>query len=125
MLVPRMLVQASLGGTPVPSISSLTTADERVGNCFQTWRVNVSWTILNPDNAAYKLKLVVGSTVLSDTLDCASATYGPYNSELIGDTTMFDNELVLTFTLQVLRRSDNAVMASADVNATKYYGDCP
>lgn len=125
MLVPRMLVSTAVGGgPPVPSISSLTTTDQRNISCFQTWRVTVAWTILNPDNTNYKLKLVVGTTVLSDTLNNASGNW-LYDTAQIGDSSLFDHELNLTFTLQVVRRSDNLVVASSDVGATKFYGDCP
>lgn len=125
MLVPRMLVSvAAGGGTPVPSISALTATDEREISCLNTWRVTVAWTILNADNTNYKLKLVEGSTVLSDTLDNASGNY-LYNTGQLGDPLLFEHELALTFTLQVVRRSDNVIVASSDVGTNKFYGDCP
>ena len=118
MLAPRLFVTGSSGGggTPLPLISSLATSDYVNMSCLNQWRVQVDWTIDDPDNTNYKLKLVVNSTTLDDNLNCATGSY-IYSTGQVGDTSLFDYDLSLTFTLQVIRRSDSVVMSSEEFSS--------
>ncbi len=124
MLVTGRMMVITAAGTPPPSISTLTATDERNISCLQSWRVTVGWTIVNADNGLYKLKLMLGETTLDGNLNNATGSY-LYNTGQLGDGSLFDTELALSFTLQVLRRSDDLVLQTVNVGTNKFYGGCP
>lgn len=125
MLVPRMMVTSAYGST---RIDALTGGQTRAMSCFDSWQVTVSWTIHNPNDTLYSLSLLLlqpSSTTLLTNQTCASGNY-MYDTLITGDPTGTTNTTNVQFRLQLVQRSDSAVIQTFDSNTvSQQWTACP
>lgn len=125
MLVPRMMVTSAYGST---RIDDLTNGQTRSMSCFDSWQLTVNWTIHNPNNTLYSLSLFLlqpSSTTLLTNQTCASGSY-MYDTLITGDPMGTTNTTSVQFRLQLIQRSDSAVIQTLDSNTvSQQWTACP
>jgi len=125
MLVPRMMVTSAYGSTRIDSLVAVQT---RAMSCVDSWQVTVDWVIHNPNNTLYSLSLFLlqpSSTTLLTNQTCAAGSY-MYDTMITGDPTGTTNTTNVQFRLQLIQRSDSAVIQTFDSNTvTRQWTACP
>jgi hypothetical protein len=110
MLVQRM---AMLSGIAVPRITAFSLGSPTKASGCNPIQLSATWTISSPDNVGYKLVILETGTEFA----CSSVVgTSVYDSVSYQDGT--SSSVAPTLTLQVVRRSDSAVMSSAVTTST-------
>lgn len=110
-----MLVRTGMlvTGISVPTITTFTLSSPTKASGCAPVAMSATWTIANEDNASYKLVIQETGTIFN----CASVVGTTvYTLETYDDGTT--SNITPTLTLQMVRRSDNAVMSSASATCS-------
>lgn len=125
MLMQMLMLLAQSTPEVTPSINSLTISTGTGGTCIthplQPATITVAWTATNYDSSTMDYKLYRDG-ILVNTSD--SSPYSLQLAGLVENDTHNQQNITFNYRLDIVRTSDNVVLATRSASVTKTYGNC-
>lgn len=105
-----------------PTLNSASQSTTQYPDCGINWTISISWNTSNPMDSTHKIRIRYygGGSVIADDLTTSSSSY----SHDTGTSGVYGQQVNYTtyrYTVELVRKSDSAVIASADTAGESIY----